>query len=185
MNAVRCLKTMKITFLTMLAMLLPSVAYTQQPHGPEPQFNPRRWQVLNPICPVVFGAQANAAPRMTLTTDGSSALVRTVSLQFGSRDGRTIDSATVTIRGVTQSHLYLKTGKDSEEKQERTFHIESRAGSNGFTQSDLSVSGITALRTAEITEIRFTDGTSWHPTGIAGCVAYFNGVHLVNAGSAK
>ncbi|QEE30646.1 hypothetical protein FTW19_23235 [Terriglobus albidus] len=46
-------------------------------------------------------------------------------------------------------------------------------------------SGITSLRTAEITEIRFTDGTSWHPTGIAGCVAYFNGVHLVNADSAK
>ncbi|MBW8749789.1 MAG: hypothetical protein JF584_19985, partial [Acidobacteria bacterium] len=88
-------------------------------------------------------------------------------------------------RGVTQSHLYLKTGKDSEEKQERTFHIESRAGSNGFTQSDISVSGITALRTAEIAEIRFTDGTSWHPTGIAGCLSYFNGVHLVNAESAK
>ena len=176
---------MKAILFSMLAALLPSISYAQQPHGPELQFNPRRWHVLNPICPVVFGAQANAAPVMMLTTDGSSALVRTVSLQFDSRDGRTIDSATVTIRGVTPSHLYLKTGKDSEEKQERTFHIESRAGSNGFTQSDLSVSGITALRTAEITEIRFTDGTSWHPTGIAGCVAYFNGVHLVNADSVK
>ncbi|QEE30644.1 hypothetical protein FTW19_23225 [Terriglobus albidus] len=176
---------MKITILSILTALLPSVICAQQPHGPELQFNPRRWHTLNPICPVVFGAQANAAPLFTLTTDGSSAPVRTVSLQFGSRDGRAVDSATVTIRGVTQSHLYLKTGSDSEEKQERTFHIESRAGSNGFTQSDLSVSGITSLRTAEVTEIRFTDGTSWHPTGVAGCFAYFNGIHLVNASAAK
>lgn len=176
---------MKIAILSILTALLPSVTYAQQPHGPELQFNPRRWHTLNPICPVVFGAQANAAPLMTLAADGSSTPVRTVSLQFGMRDSRTIDSATVTIRGVTQSHLYLKTGKGPEEKQERTFHIESRAGSNGFTQSDLSVSGIMSLRTAEITEIRFTDGTSWRPTGIDGCVAYFNGVHLVNADSMK
>jgi len=176
---------MKITILSILTALISSVASAQQPNRPELQFNARRWHVLNPICPVIFGAQANAAPLMMLTADGSSAPVRTVSLQFGSRDGRNVDSASVTIRGVTQSGLYLKTGNDSEEKQERTFHIELRAGSNGFTQSDLSVSGITSLRTAEITEIRFTDGTLWHPNGIAGCVAYFNGVYLVNAESGK
>lgn len=176
---------MKIAILSILTALLPAAANAQQSHGPELQFNPRRWHVLNPICPVVFGAQANAAPLMTLTANGSSAPVRTISLQFGSRDGRVVDSASVTIRGVTQSHLYLEVRGGSEEKQERTFHIESRAGSNGFTQSDLSVSGITALRTAEVTEIRFRDGTLWHPSGIAGCVAYFNGVHLVNAESAR
>ena len=167
---------MKTTFLMMIAVLIPAVASTQQP---------RQAYVLNQICPVIFGAEAKAAPLMTLTANGSAAPVRTVSLQFGSRDGRNVDSATVTIRGVTQSHLYLLIGSGSEEKQERTFHIESRAGSNGFTQSDLSVTGITALRTAEVKEIRFTDGTLWHPAGIAGCIAYFNGVHLVNAESVK
>ena len=174
---------MKITLLTMLAVLIPSVAYAQQ--HPTLQFNPGQNHVLNRICPIAFAAEVNAAPVMSLTTGGGSTPMRTVSLQFGSRDGRAVDSATVTIRGVTQSHPYLAIGSGSEEKRERTFHIESRAGSNGFKQSDLSVSGITALRTAEVTEIHFTDGTSWHPTGIAGCVAYFNGVHLVNAGSAK
>lgn len=192
---------MKITFLTMLVVLVPSVAHAQQSHRPELQFNPRAYaqqpqhpalrfnleqnHVLNQICPIVFAAQVNAAPVMSLTTGGGSTPVRTVSLQFGSRDGRNVDSATVAIRGVTQSHLLLAIGSGSEEKQERVFHIESRAGSNGFTQSDLSVSGITALRTAEVTEIRFTDGTLWQPSGIAGCVAYFNGVHLVDAESMK
>jgi len=159
------------------AALLSTTAYPQQP-SPVVQYRLPELQASPAACPIGFTARANGAAVMVQTKDGrAKEPAHSVALQFKSNNARRVESATVTIHGVRQTGLYLKTGGATEVNTSRTFSLHP----NSEAEDQVSVSGVTTLRSAEITEMRYSDGTIWHPSKLSACQAAISGFRLVDA----
>jgi hypothetical protein len=171
---------MRRYYLLALAALLTTTACTQQP-SPVVQYRLPELLASPAACPIGFTARASGTPVMVQTKDGKGKEpAHSVSLQFKSNDTRRVESATVTIHGIRQTNLYLKTRGATEANTSRTFYLHPNAGSDGIVQDQVSVAGITTLRSAEITEMRYTDGTLWHPSKLSACQAAISGFRLIN-----
>ena len=172
---------MRRYYLLALAALLSTTAYPQQP-SPVVQYRLPELQAPPAACPIGFTARASGTPVMVQTKDGrGKEPAHSVALQFKSSDTRRVESATVTIHGIRQTNLYLKTRGATEANTSRTFYLHPSAGSDGLAQDQVSVAGITTLRSAEIIEMRYTDGTVWHPSKLSACQAAISGLRLVDA----
>jgi len=171
---------MRRYYLLALAALFCTAAYPQQP-SPVVQYRLPELQASPAACPISFTARASGTAVMVQTKDGKGKEpAHSVSLQFKSNDTRRVESATVTIHGIRQTNLYLKTRGATEVNTSRTFSLHPNAGSDGIVQDQVSVAGVTTLRSAEITEMRYTDGTVWHPSKLSACQAAISGLRLIN-----
>lgn len=168
-----------------LAVLLASSAIAQQPTLiPAPQERPL--SILQPTCPIGFTAQANSLSRMARTLDGADRTNRqAVSLQFHNKDGHSLTSATIVVHGANQTGLYLETSGSPEKKESRSFRLTPTAWQDGSARDKVIVNGITVLRSAEVTEMQFADGTVWHPTAFSACRAQLNGFRLIPGSAQK
>lgn len=163
-----------------LAVLLSTTCYSQQP-SPVVQYRLPELLASPAACPIAFTARANVTAIMVQTKDGRAKKpADSVALQFKSSDARRVESATVTIHGIRQTNLFLKTHAAAETNISRTFYLHPNAASDGLAQDQVSVSGITTLRSAEITEMRYSDGTVWHPSRGSACQAAISGFRLVD-----
>lgn len=162
-------------------VLLTSTAIAQQ-NKPVSAPQIRLQTIVVPSCPVGFSARQSGVPLMARAADGRSAEQKqAIDLEFHTRDARTLTNATIVVHGVNQTSLYLETGSGPEKKESRTFERELVSWQDNIAQDRLSVSGIAVLRSAEVTEMRFSDGTVWHPTAFSACRARLNGFRLVAA----
>jgi hypothetical protein len=174
---------MRRYYLLALAALLSATACTQQP-SPVVQYRLPELQAPPAACPIGFTARANGTAVVVQTKDGrGKEPAHSVALQFKSNNTRRVESATVTIHGIRQTNLYLKAGGTTEVNTARTFYLHPNAASDGMAQDQVSVSGITTLRSAEITEMRYSDGTVWHPSKLSACQAAISGFRLVDTPS--
>ena len=172
---------MRRYYLLALAVLLTTTtACTQQP-SPVVQYRLPELLASPAACPIGFTARASGTAVMVQTKDGKGKEpAHSVALQFKSNNTRRVESATVTIHGIRQTNLYLKTRGTTEANTSRTFYLHPNAGSDGIAQDQVSVAGVTTLRSAEITEMRYSDGTVWHPSKLSACQAAISGLRLIN-----
>ncbi|MGO4210467.1 hypothetical protein AB4Y89_20440 [Terriglobus sp. 2YAB30_2] len=171
---------MRRYYLLALAALLSTTGYPQQP-SPVVQYRLPELQASPAACPIGFTARASGTAVMVQTKDGrGKESAHSVALQFKSNDTRRVESATVTIHGIRQTNLYLKTRGATQANISRTFYLHPNVGSDGLAQDQVSVAGITTLRSAEITEMRYSDGTVWHPSKLSACQAAISGFRLIN-----
>lgn len=174
---------MRRHYLLALAALFSTTAYPQQ-QSPVVQYRLPELQASPSACPIGFTARASGTPVMVQTKDGKGKeFAHSVALQFKSKDTRRVESATVIIHGIRQTKLYLKANSTTEVNTSRTFSLRPNAEPDGLAQDQVSVSGITTLRSAEITEMRYSDGTSWHPSKLSACQAAISGFRLVDTPS--
>jgi len=174
---------MRRHYLLALAALLSTTAYPQQP-SPVVQYRLPELLASPAACPIGFTARANGTAVMVQTKDGKSKEpAHSVALQFKSNNTRRVESATVTIHGIRQTNLFLKTPAATETNISRTFYLHPNAGSDRLAQDQVSVAGITTLRSAEIIEMRYSDGSIWHPSRGSACQAAISDFRLVDTPS--
>lgn len=157
---------MKVAFACSVLVLTTSL-FAQQ-SGQSAQF-----RVMQPAatgCPVSFAAQVDAR-----------LVARTVDNQHKNPDGplvrltfdpaRPILSASVVIHGMSRKGLTLPVAQQASEDIREHFKLSPQRGSHFVADDEVRVTSMAIVRSAEIREFRFADGSTWHPSGDERCQA--------------
>jgi hypothetical protein len=132
-------------------------------------------------CPVNFGAELNSRLIARTVEDaqkhGDSPRLK---LTFGHKDAPKILGATVTIHGLSSSRRYLPVSERSAANRTQTFKLDQAAGSPGLAHTEVWVTQMALVRWAEVTELNYADGTTWHPSRFTQCRAVPSLFHPVN-----
>lgn len=135
---------------------------------------------VNLNCPVNFDAQLNSRfVERTITAGQRHADSPSLDLSFGQLNAPPIVSATVTVHGSSPSPQYLPVADLSANNRTQTFKLEPAAGSAGLTQTEVSVNQMALIGWAEITQLNYADGTTWHSSPTTLCRARPSAFHLV------
>ena len=132
-------------------------------------------------CPVDFGAQVNSRPIARTIEDvrkhGNSPLLE---LTFGHRNTPKILGVTVTIHGLSSSRRFLPVSERSGEQRVQTFRLGPAHGSADLAHTEVWVTKMLFVRWAEVIELNYADGTTWHESPSAQCRAVPDLFHLVD-----
>jgi hypothetical protein len=134
-------------------------------------------------CPVNFDAQLNSQPQRHFIqeqkTFSDSPLL---DLTFGHRKWVKIIGASITVHGVSGSNSaqYFLVSRETSQDKTQTFKVDRPSKSVGLARVQVLVTKMTFVRWAEITELRYADGSIWHPSALAQCHARPSGFHLVS-----
>ena len=145
-----------------------------------------QFRALKPItigCPVFFGAQV-AGRAVARTIDDMRKNPDAPLLRLTFSPERTIVSAHVVIHGSQGSGLLLPVaGQSGQTKADSTqnFELKRLSGQQTVADAEVRVTQLRLVRWAELTEVRFADGSAWHPTSDAQCRAVSSLFHLANA----
>lgn len=149
-----------------------------QQGGQRAQF--RLMQPATTGCPVSFAAQVDAR-----------LVARTVYDQHKNPDGplvrltfdpaRPLLNASVVIHGTSRKGLTLPVAQQASEDVREHFELSPLGGSHFISDNEVRVTRMVTVRSVELRELRFADGSTWHPTGDERCEAtpsHFQNVSL-------
>lgn len=134
-------------------------------------------------CPVNFEAQLNSQPRHHFIQEqqkfDDSQLLR---LTFSHHNTAKILGASITVHGVSGSNSaqYLLVSRQTSQNKTQTFKLDRASESTGLTHVEVLVTKMMFVRWAEVTELRFADGSIWHPSALAQCRAMPSGFQLLS-----
>lgn len=133
-------------------------------------------------CPIGFGAQVNGRAIAQTAEDqkknGSGPLLE---ITFSVRGTPKILSASVTVHGLFSSNRYLPADQHSPENAEQTFEVARASGADGLTNAAVWLNKILFVNWAEVTELKYADGSVWHESSDSQCRAVPNRLLLVDA----
>ena len=145
------------------------------------QFHPAK--PITSGCPVSFGAQVDGrAIARSVEDERQNPDAPLLRLTFG--PGRTILSANVVIHGSKDSGLLLPVADapaPANADHAQNFELKRISGQQTLTDAELRVTQLSLVRWAELTEVRFADGTAWQPAFDAQCRAVPSIFHLAGA----
>jgi hypothetical protein len=145
------------------------------------QFRPGLGNELS--CPVGFNAQLSTGPGMVIVDSGTrSPVSQQMLLTFRNPAAHGITSMRVTVHGLTAKGQTLPVVTDSANAPgtidtPATLHLSVAPNSGNSTQ--LRVRGITSVRSIDLDEVIYADGSSWHTTANRGCRIEPNRVMLI------
>lgn len=134
-------------------------------------------------CPVGFNAQLSTGPGMVIVDSGTrSPVSQQMLLSFRNPATHDITSMRVTVHGLTAKGQTLPVVTDSANAPgtidtPATIHLSVAPNSGNSTQ--LRVRGITSVRSIDLDEVIYADGSSWHTTANHGCRIEPNRVMLI------
>ncbi len=134
-------------------------------------------------CPVNFDAQLNSQPQRHFIQEqkkfSDSPLL---DLTFGYPKTAKIIGASITVHGVSASNSarYRTVSEPAGPQKTQTFRLDRAPESTGLAHAQVRVTEMMFVRWAEITELRYADGTAWHPTSLAQCRALPSGFRLIS-----
>jgi hypothetical protein len=132
-------------------------------------------------CPVKFGAAVSSRAVVRSTTDlprnGSAVLLQ---LSFNGVGAPKIFKASVRVHGWAPARRFLPVGAAPQEDRTQVFQLVDTSGGAGLAHRDLWVSRM-LVRWAEITELRYADGSVWRASKESYCRATPSLFHLVDA----
>ncbi len=99
-------------------------------------------------------------------------------LTFGQRGKAKVMGAVVKVHGVMSSNRYLPVDERSGEDMTQTFDL---GGAAGLTDTSVWVTKLSYVDWAEVTELRYADGSSWHASSKVGCRAVPSKLRLIDA----
>jgi hypothetical protein len=133
-------------------------------------------------CPIGFGAQINGRAIAQTAADqkknGSGPLLE---MTFSVRGAAKIVSANVTVHGLSSSDRYLPVDQHSDENAAQTFELDRASGAAGLTNAAVWLNKILFVNWAEVTELKYADGSVWHESSDSQCRAVPSKLLLVDA----
>jgi hypothetical protein len=133
-------------------------------------------------CPIGFGAQVNARAIAQTAEDqkkiGDAPLLE---LTFGQRDTPKIVSASVTVHGLSSSHRFLPVDQGSDENATESFELGQGHGATGLTHTAVWVRKMLFVNWAEVTELKYADGSTWHASSDSQCRVVPSKLRLIDA----
>jgi hypothetical protein len=131
-------------------------------------------------CPVNFGAQIDSRVVVRSIGDGpQNPNSQALKVTFRRVDTPTIVNASVTVHGMSSARRYLPVGQRSEANMSQTFELKPSQGSD-LRQAEVEITKMALVRWAEVTELRFADGSTWHTSAGEHCRATPSGFRLVS-----
>jgi hypothetical protein len=132
-------------------------------------------------CPIGFGAQVNGRAIVRTVEDrkknGDGPLLE---LMFAVHDTPRIVSASVMVHGLSSSDRYLPVSQRPDENISQRFELGGERGV-GLTEAEVRMNRILFVRWAEVTDLRYADGTVWHASPEAQCRTVPSKLLLVDA----
>lgn len=143
-------------------------------------------------CPVDFGASVSSRAVLNAAHSalGQSAPANlTLSLTFAKpgpdapagADRRAVAAASVLVHGLAGKPRVVSAGTASSDGRAQSFDLTPGKGAATLLQSSVQVDRMMFVSWAEITELRFTDGSVWRPSGNSQCHATPGGFHRIGA----
>ena len=145
------------------------------------QFHLRRPITIG--CPVLFGAQVDGRA-VARSADDAHQNPDAPLLRLTFSPERTILGVNVVIHGSQSSGLLMPAaGQFGQAKGDTTqnFELKRLSGQQTIADAEVRVTQLRLVRWAELTEVRFADGSAWHPTSDAQCRAVPSLFHLASA----
>jgi hypothetical protein len=171
-------------------LLLPSTALLAQQPAAIQSSSSASSIVLRSIpmgteCPIGFRANRQASPQI-LSADETQKNTPALGLHL-TLDHQTapaIESIEITVYGVSPKGQVLPTNQWTADTGTRdviskSFQLQRSAGTETLNNADIWMHQVGALRWVDLNEIRYTDGTSWRPSGSAKCRAVPSNLILV------
>jgi hypothetical protein len=133
-------------------------------------------------CPIGFGAQVNGRVIARTAEDqkkiGDAPLLE---LTFGQRDTPKIVSASVTVHGLSSSRRFLLVDQGSDENATETFELGPGHGATELTHTAVWVRKMLFVNWAEVTELRYADGSTWNASSDSQCRVVPSKLRLIDA----
>ncbi len=133
-------------------------------------------------CPIGFRAEVNGrAIARSIEDQKKNGDTPLLDLTFTVRDTPRILSASVTVHGFTSYKRFLPVDGRSDESTAQTFELGRGRGTAGLTSAEVRATKMLFVNWAEVTELRYADGSAWHPRADAQCRTVPNKLRLVDA----
>jgi hypothetical protein len=169
-------------------MLLATVAYTSGQAQPRSQADAAH--PLNTIfqvpaesdgCPV--GLSAERRSNMMMLRAGDSRLkdsAHGLRITFNHREGPQIESAEITVYGVTSKLRALPAATSSSDEISKTFQLQRTKGSEGLQEASIWMHKVGSLTRVELISITYADGTTWNESKSSRCQAVPSALMLIS-----
>jgi hypothetical protein len=128
-------------------------------------------------CPIGFRADRLSTAQVLSAADvPKNGHALGLHLTLDHRTAPTIESIEVTVYGISQRGRIVPTDiqattSDTRDTVSKTFSLHRTADSENLTDTDVWMHKVGALRWADLNEVQYADGTTWHPSGSAKCRA--------------
>jgi hypothetical protein len=138
-----------------------------------------------PSCPVGFNATRAGMPVMrSIAGDRGNSLAPRrdgplVDISFFDHLPQRIASVKLVLHGISAQQRLVPAYATPPEDIAEVFHLDRIAGHNQFDGAELQMRQSGIVSRVELTEIQFTDGTTWHPSDSSHCSVRPSGLVLV------
>jgi hypothetical protein len=133
-------------------------------------------------CPIGFSAQLNGrAIARTVEDQKKNGDGPLLELTFGRLDALKMLSASITVHGLSSSNRYLPVDKRSDADTTQTFELRPLNGAADLTNAEVWLNKILFVSWVELTEMKYSDGSAWHPSSGVQCRAVPSKFLLVDA----
>ena len=130
-------------------------------------------------CPVGILAQRRSPLQIDRAEDHLAPDHPLLSVQFRRLEAPPLLAVRITAHGSTGSSRLLPAAHSSATDASETFHLERTAGATDLRRGTLDPHRLSSFSWIEVTELRYADGTAWHPSAASRCVAEPNGFLLI------
>jgi hypothetical protein len=153
--------------LSLTALLILSTSLSAQSNSP----NDSKAAVTSQGCPINFAVKRPSGLVARNARDTHDAAAgEGLDLSFVSRTTPDVAAATVTVHGLSEGGGVMPIQVQPREVSE-VFHLTRHPGSPGLSTSEIWTKAVVFVSWAEVTEIRYVDGTEWHPSKSSACRA--------------
>ena len=128
-------------------------------------------------CPIALQAQLRPGTpsHLVIASPARSSGNPTLLLAFDSLDTAGLVSADITVHGLSGDGRVLDADSFTPDvRRTQTFQLSLH--SRPLEHASLSISRMPFITYAEVTELRYADGTSWHPSAASACQATPNSI---------
>ena len=134
-------------------------------------------------CPVGFGAEVNAQAISRQTSDSHENEVDSIPLElsFEQTGAAGIVSAEIVVHGLSGTGGILPAKEAAKSDKTQVFHLERVAAAKDLQHSEVFVTKMAVVRWAEITKLKYADGSEWKTTSASRCRAMPPLFRLVDA----
>ncbi|MBB5327143.1 hypothetical protein [Tunturiibacter gelidoferens] len=136
-------------------------------------------------CPIGFRANRQASPQILSAGDTEkNTPALGLHLTLDHQTAPAIESVEITVYGVSPKGQVLPTNQwaadtDTRDVISKSFQLQRSAGTETLNNADIWMHQVGALRWVDLNEVRYTDGTSWRPSGSTKCRAVPSNLILV------
>jgi len=166
---------------TSLILLVATTVLAQSPAAVRTESNASSVVLRNiPIgtgCPINFRADRQSTTQMlTAGSTQQNEPALGLHLTLDRQSAPAIESVEVTVYGLTPKNRILPTDlftsdANTNDTISKSFELQKNASNDTLANADVWMSKVGALRWVDLNEIRYTDGTIWHPSASTKCRA--------------